>query len=322
MAMTPTGVMLDRPPASSLLDIALPVTDLDGVNDQGDWARGVALHYRSGSAVRWRHQSGFDGSDPDITAITDPSVWPAAVSVEANPSTDVLASFPYGIKSQAEEAGTARFRAFSVYAPRLLLDLAQSPSDAAAQAAAHLRAHLAAQMSAELADSLYTKNPGLYLSATDVSGASAVDPAVAIATLYEAHGIAGGSGDAVLHVPYHAVPFLVHRSLAAWDGNVLRDCYRNPIHFAPGLVGLGPLTDPTDLETAAAPGSGEGYFYLTGPVYAAHGTPASKVDSLVDGPRGVYTRSNEQVALAEAPAIVLFKPDRVHACLASLNEVV
>lgn len=322
MAPTPAGLLIDSPPASSIFDVAHPMSDLPGVGGQDDWARGVALHYRTGSAARWRHSTMFDGSDTDIAAITDPTVWPDAVSVEDAISNDVLASFPYGIKGEAAEARSVIFRSFTVYAPRLLVDLVQANADAATQAEAHLAAHAAGQVSAELVDSLYTLNPGLSRSATDVSGASAVDLAVAIGTLYEAHGNAFGNGDCVLHVPYQALPMLFARSLVRWDGNILRDVYRNPVHFAPTFKGRGPVTGATNLETTDAPGSGNGYLYLSPPVFAGVGAYRSSVESLSDGPRGTYARSNEQVALAEAPAIVLFKPDRVYTCLASINEVV
>lgn len=316
---TPTSLLLDKPPVWSILAAARPVTDLPGVSTQQDWVGGLNLWHVTTSGERWRHPSGLDGSDPDIAAIADPSVWTTELDVQEAGQTVYL--LPNGAKLHRGDPAITGFRAFTVYTPIVSIDAdGQTDPSAAEQARTELEAHAAGQVMAEFADSLFTKNPGLYRTATDVSNASAVDANVAISTLYEAHGAAGGSGHVALTVPWHAVPFLMDRRLARWSRDQLVDCYGNPIITAPGYVGRGPITDPADLETSQAPGAGEGYFYLSEVPFVGLGESRARV-AAPEGARPGWTRGNEEVNVAEAPAIVAFRPDRVHACLTSLNEV-
>lgn len=239
---------------------------------------------------------------------------------------------PTGFKAFAADPDEAGYRPFFVYVDQLAYELYQQLRDAEADADAVLRAHLAWQLSAELCDSLFTKNPGLSLIvarlATDVSaaGPTAVAPSVAISTLYEAYrgggtgGQEAGSGPVVLHVPYHAVPFLVRDRLVEWRDGRLVDCYGSPVH--PMAVNQGPLTDPDDLETAEAAGDGEGYIYLSPTIYVGVAEPRRRLENNGFTRRGVYAKGNEEIGFAEVAAIVVCPPQRTYSCLAALNEAV
>lgn len=317
MPRTPTGLVTDRPAAWSIEDAARPITDLPGINDEADWVPGINLHWREASAVRWRHPSGFDGSDADISAVDDPSVWPAAVT-----TTPDVGSFTNGIKDAGPDPDITGYRSFTIYAPSVALEMSQLGS-AADQSAADLRAHAARQLMAEFADSLYTKNPGLQRTADDASNTEAVDPATAMAILYANHTDAGGTGDAALTIPFHGLPYFFRRRLIEWRDGRIVDIYGNPVVTAPGFDGAGPITDPTNLETQQDPPAdlGEGFVYISHRPYAAIGSFREAVGG--DGAprlRGVYAKANTRIGLAEAPAIVVVRPSRIFAVNTVLNE--
>jgi hypothetical protein len=338
----PTGLISDERPAWSIIDAARDITDLPLVTGFDYWRGGLDVWWRAAQINRIPIRSLFTAfPDASIANVADPAVWPEAnVVIETGPGAgNQLATFPDGVKLSASPTEITRFRPFRVYAPSVELELMQGTGpgvgqdDAHDQAVAIVNAHITAGVVAEFADSLTTKNPGLYRTAVDQSGPAAVDMAVAIATLYEAHGrlpagtgpdndlsLTGGSGDARLTVPYHAIPGLVERNLARWQGGRLIDCYGNPVITGPGYVGRGPLTvnDPdvaVDLESSVAPAEGEGWFYISHAPYVAVGPfmPAVEGEIGRNAPRGAHAKANEAVGLAEAPAIVVFRPERVFA---------
>lgn len=328
---TPTGLLADRPPAWSILDIARPMTDIGGIDSEADWARGgINLWWRSGQVHRLpmtrAHTTPF--ADPDgADLIADPAVWPAAVEIDAG----VTFSAPSGIKADRAENQYHGFRPFWIQAPIGWWDTTQDPAGTVGdEVAAEFEAHKAWAVAAELTDSLYSKNPGLQLLAVDQSAATPVHPVVAIATLYEAFAndpaepSPNGSGDAMLTVPYHAVPFLLHYNLAGWVDGRLLDCYGNPVNATPGVIPQSPVSDPTDLETTTAPTAGNGWFYISPRPYAVIGSFVQAVQgderaARGPAPSGLHVGSNQVVDMKEAPAIVAIRPTRVYAVETSLN---
>lgn len=335
---TPTGLLLDQPPAITFQAAANPISDILGLTgDEAEWRPGLHLWWHRGIAYRWRNPLGFIDpfDDTAISTIADPSVWPAAVTVEEGGQTVYEA--PYGMKPTGEDPLTTAFRAFTVFAPEVILELAQNIGDPSDRARQILAAHVDLQLIKEFADSLYTKNPGLYRMAAkaghDVSAASPVDVTVGVATLAEAYSLGaeplyGATGDHMLTVPYHAIPFLMERNLVRWQGDRLVDCYGQAIATAPGLVLNGPLTDADDLETSQAPTAGNGWFYISPRPYVALGRRMQPVqgDEQAQESRGAlqgtHARGNIAVDLAEAPAIVVFRPTSVYAINVSLNSSV
>lgn len=354
-AMTsPTGLITDEAPTWSIIDASRPITDLPLIGGEDDWRRGVEAWWRTAQVTRQPIHGVLDSvTDASIANVADPAVWPDhPVVIETSPAAgDQLATFPIGVKTDQADPNLTIFRPMRVYAPAVLVELYQGTgpdvgqAEPNEQARRHLEAHIGSAIVAEFADSLTTKNPGLYRTAVDQSaggGATAVDMSVAVATLYEAHGrlpdadptadelsLSGGSGDARLTVPYHALPGLVERSLATWDRarNAYLDPYGNPIITAPGYVGRGPLTvnDPdvaVDLETSQAPASGEGWFYISHAPFVGVGRFWARVEGEGDGaPPGADPHSNLSLGLAEAAAIVVFRPERVFAVRTIINEV-
>jgi hypothetical protein len=327
--------LLEEPPSWSILDVARPIGDLDGLTDAvTSWGSGVGLHYLPGGDVgRWRHDTmltnaAFD--DPDIAGIADPAEWPTAIDVQEGGQT--VYSAPNGEKPVSADLARVNFRTFSVFTPLLELELAQETGEAADLARDRLRANIAGQIAAEFADSLYTKNPGLYRAATDQSSASPVDPTYGLTVLAEAFGASGtadGSayGDAVVTAPWHALPTLVKRGSAQWSNGRLLDVFGQPLNVTPGHVLNGPLTDPLDLDSSQPPADAAAWMYISPRPYVGVGSfrPLPTGDERAPGrpaPSGTHAKANIQVGLAEAPAIVVFRPVRVHAVEVTLNEPV
>lgn len=337
---TPTRTpVADQPPSWSMLDVARPIGDLPGITDaEQSWAPGVRLWWLHSGAGRWPHrrQHTADAAssyyDADVASIADPSVWATPLDVQEGGQT--VYSAPDGVKDLAPEPQQVAFRSFTAYAPQVELDLAQDTGEAADRAAAQLRANLAGQIMAEFADSLYTKNPGLYRTAEDISNPSPVDPAVGMSVLAEAYGVgyptalsSSADGDHCITVPYHAIPLLVEANLARWVNGRLLDAFDRPLNTTPGLVLDGPLTDAADLETSVTPTAGTGWFYISPRPYAAVGTldrvpTGEERAGRVPGHSGVHVRGNRAVGVAEGPAIVVFRPVRTYAVQVSLNKTV
>lgn len=333
---SPTSTVLqDQQSTWSIFDAARPVGDLDGITDQErSWAPGIDLWWAGNVAHRWPHRRQFNPpnasyEDPDIAGIADPSVWPTAVSVDdGGDPAQVVYSAPDGEKEIGTEPDTSKFRSFTVYSPMLETDLAagEAIEDRAVDI---FRTQVALQVASEFADSLFTKNEGLYRTATDQSGGNTVDPIVGLSVLSEAFGTGqnGAHDDAIVTVPWHALPNLVARRLVSWSGGRLIDCWGNPVNTTPGHVLNGPLTSPLDLETSVAPTTGTGWFYISPRPYVAVGQPRRAVSGheqagRLFGQPAVWAYGNQRVALAEAPAIVVFRPTRVFAVHVVLNEVV
>lgn len=339
----PTGLLTDEAPSWSIIDAARPITDLPLISSEDDWRRGVHSWWRTAQVTRQPIHGVIDSvTDPDNATLADPTLWadhPVVIETSGDPG-DQLATFPTGVKTDQADPSTTIFRPFRVYAPLVLTELyagtgpAVGQGDPGDQSVTHLEAHIGSALVAEFADSLTSLNPGLYRTAVDQSAATAVDMTVAVATLYEAHGLlpgadptdnalslSGGSGDARLTVPYHAIPGLVKRNLVSWQGGRLVDVYGNPIITAPGYVGRGPLTDPDDLESSQDPAAGEGWFYISHAPYVGVGRFENRVEGVAGATRGADPWSNLAVGLAEAAAIVVFRPQRVFAVNTIINEV-
>ena len=332
---TPTATVLqDQAPTWSIFDAARGIGDLPGITDaQTSWAPGIDLWWATNAARRWPHRRQFNPpnasyEDTDIAGIGDPSVWPDAVSIDdGGDPAQVLYAAPDGEKDIGTEPDTAKFRSFTVYAPMLETDLA-SEDPLSDRAIDIFRTQVALQVAKEFADSLYTKNPGLYRAAVDRSGGNVVDPIVGLSVLAEAYGLADNAadGDMVITVPWHAIPNLIARRLISWQGGRLVDCFGRPVNTTPGQVLNGPLGTPTDLETSVPPTEGTGWFYASPRPYVAVGQPTQAVTGhdgagRAFGQPAVWAYGNQRVALAEAPAIVVFRPTKVTAVHVSLNEV-
>lgn len=313
MPRTPAHFLLDEEPTWSIFDVALPITALDGIESEADWVPGIEAWYRADIALREPMRTHLAEADPSNDTVADPSAWPEAITTVPD-----VASFPTGLKGIAEDGTQFGARPFFVRTDRLVYELYQQWRDAGTDARAVLQAHVADQVADEMVDSLYTQNLGLSRTvalaeaasagSADLSGASAATPARAISALYEANRLAGGGHRGVLSVPSHAVPFLVRDRLARWtDTGQLRDCYNNLV--IPLTNPQGPLADPDDLESAPAPAAGEGWLWLHPRPYVGLTDPRPR--EVGDGPRQRgYAKVNEDLALAEAVAIVVFKPIR------------
>lgn len=333
---TPTRFpLLDQPARYSILDAARPVGDIPGLTDSAQsWGPGVALWYTTGGGRRWPHRRLFASpyTDDAIAGIGEPSVWPEPVNVVQSGQTVYGAAS--GLKASAPDPMVERFRSFSVYSPVVDVDLSSDSGEAADRAREQLRANVAGQIAAEFADSLFTLNPGLQRTAVDISGPSPVHVTEAVSALAEAYGtgypssdLSSGDGDAQLSVPWHAVPYLIEANLAEWVSGKLVDCFGTPINTTPGLVLSGPVADPDDLESAPAPAAGTGWFYVSPTPFVGLGSferlpVGAERAGRVLGHSGVHIESNRSVGLAEAPAIVVFRPVRTYAVSVSLNKSV
>lgn len=326
----------DQGPNWSIFDASRDVGDLPGISGaQDSWAPGVYLWWSTGPVDRWPHRQMFNPpsesyDDPLIASIADPAEWPVPLDVQEGGQTVYAA--PDGLKDIAADPQRTPFRSYSVYAPLVEQDLMANAEDSQQLAADRFRAQVSGQISAEFADSLFTKNPGLYRTATDVSGPDPVNPIVAFSTLAEAYGTQvtednAANGDAMITVPWHAIPQLRKRHLVEWQGGRLIDCFGNAVNATPGQVLNGPITDPDDLDTSVPPTDGNGWFYISPRPYVGLGairrlpTGEERVGR-APGAVGVHAYANQQVGLAEAPAIVVFRPTLTFAINVSLNEVV
>lgn len=330
----PTSTVLqDQAPSWSIFDASRQVGDLPGLNDGvAAWGSGVYLWWAHGGIERWVNRRMFAAPflDPAIASIADPAVWPDPVDVQEGGQTVYAA--PDGEKVIAPDPERTPFRTFTAYAPLVEQDLMADTEDSQARAFARFQAQVSSQVAAEFADSLYTKNPGLYRTAVDQSGASPVDPVVAFSVLAEAYSTAvtddsSAYGDAMISVPWHAIPQLINRDLVSWQGGRLIDCFGHPVNATPGQVLRGPVTDPDDLETSQAPTSGNGWFYISPRPYVGLGPVRREPtgNERIGRARnhlGIHAHSNQSIGMAEAPAIVVFRPTNVFAVETSLNEVV
>lgn len=333
----PTATVLqDQAPSWSILEASRDIGELPGITGREDsWAPGVYLWWATGSVNRWVHHLQFNPpsasyDDPLIATIADPAVWPQPVEVSEGPQ--VVYSAPDGLKAIAPDPEKTPFRSFSVYAPLVEQDLMANTEESKDLAASRFRAQVSGQIAAEFADSLFTKNPGLYRTAVDQSGPDPVNPIVAMSVLAEAYGTAvtalnAANGDAMITIPWHAIPQLMDRDLISWQNGRLIDCYGHAVNATPGQVLNGPITDPDDLETSVAPTDGNGWFYISPRPYVGlgavrrHPTGQERVGR-APGASGIDAYGNQQVGLAEAPAIVVFRPELTFAVNVSLNEVV
>ncbi len=327
-------VTQDQGPSWSILEAARDIGQLPGITGREDsWVPGINLWWMTGGVDRWPHRRQFNPptvsyDDPLIASIGDPSVWPDPVLVEQGGVT--VYDMPDGLKAIDPDPSKTPFRSFSVYAPLVEQDLMADSEESIARAAARFRAQVSGQVAAEFADSLFTKNEGLYRTAADISGADPVNPILAFSALSEAYGTAvtednAANGDAMITVPWHAIPQLTKRRLIQWDGGRLVDCFGNTVNSTPGQILDGPITDPDDLETSVAPTAGNGWFYISPRPYVGLGgvrrAPTGQ-ERVGRGPSGTQAYANQQVGLAEAPAIVVFRPTLTFAINTSLNEVV
>lgn len=331
----PTSTVLqDQAPSWSILEAARDIGELPGITGREEsWTPGVYLWWATGGVERWVHHLQFNPpsvsyDDPLIASIADPSVWPPPV--EVSEGTQVVYSAPDGLKAIAPDPSKTPFRSFSVYAPLTEQDLMQESQESIDRNTARFRAQISGQIAAEFADSLFTKNPGLYRTAVDQSGLDPVSPIVAFSTLAEAYGTAvtadnAANGDAMITIPWHAIPQLINRDLIIWQNGRLIDCFGHVVNTTPGQVLNGPITDPDDLETSVPPTAGNGYFYISPRPYVGLGavkqTPTGQ-ERVGRGPSGTDAYGNQQVGLAEAPAIVVFRPELTFAINVSLNEIV
>lgn len=329
-------VTQDQGPSWSILDASRDVGELPEIaGNQESWAPGVYLWWSSGPVDRWPHHRQFNPptesyDDPLIATIADPAEWPVPLDVQEGGQTVYAA--PDGLKDIAADPTRTPFRSFSVYAPLLEQDLMADSEDSQARTADRFRAQVTGQVAAEFADSLFTKNPGLYRTAVDQSGPEPVSPIVGMSVLAEAYGVAvtednAANGDAMITVPWHAIPQLINRRLISWQNGRLIDCYGHAVNATPGQVLNGPLTDPDDLDSSVPPTSGNGWFYISPRPYVGLGnvrrlpTGEERVGR-APGVVGIHAYANEQVGLAEAPAIVVFRPTLTFAVNVSLNEIV
>lgn len=313
MPRTPMHFILDEPPAWSILDVAIPIESHPDIRDEGDWVTGIEGWHREDIAMRQRMPSHLAEADPSKASVADPAVWPGPIETDPD-----VGSWDTGVKGIGEDGQRFGARPFFVRTDRILYELYQQHRDAALDARQALEAHVADQIADEFVDSLQTKNIGLSRAVAlaeaasagsgDLSGVSAATVPRAISALYEANRLAGGGGRGVLSVPSHAVPFLVKEECARWTADDrLVDCYNNPV--IPLTNPQGPLADPDDLESAPAPAAGEGWLWLSPRPYV--GLTDLRLRLTGDGPGGVgYAKANEDVALAEAVALVVFKPTR------------
>ena len=321
MANNPTGLLLESEPSWSIFDVMRPITDLPDIDSEGQWVEGagVTLWYQITNGLRRRMPKAFlmTADDAAAGAIADPTtVWePAAIGEVA---AGQLYNYPTGVRTEQSPELTATFRPFQAEVPTQVMELwSRTLPSAQEQADSILRAHVARQLNNELVDSLYTKNPGLSLSASDQSGAAAVSPGVALATLYGADAAANGNGHCVLHMPVHALPYFHRQGLVGWVNGQLRDIYGNLVNLLTELQG--PLTDLTDLTTGTAPAAGEGWVWLSSPIYGAISNSPIKFPDEISARGGYDFKANEQVGAASVPAIVAFEPSRTFVVKTVLN---
>lgn len=330
---SPTGLVLDEPPEWSILDVARPITDLQGIRREADWAAGgINLQYRSQTAIRRRMPLAFTGTaDPLIATVADPAAWPDTLTPDpavTGPITDTL-------KAIGAEPSVAAFRPLFVHTPMILAELYQQLDDPETEAAKLLAAHVGRAISDEWVDSQFTKNPGLSLTvaraeavaagSADVSatGGVAVPATVALSTLYQADAEEGGNGVCTLYVPVDAVGFMIRAGVAGWyevaGERRLLDAYGNPVHKL--FNQQGPLADPDDLDSAPAPAAGEGWLWLSPRVYVGVAEPRPLFEGGTRlGRMGTYSeRTNEQIGFAEVPVLVCAPPIRTFCCNTALN---
>lgn len=329
-------VTQDQGPSWSIFDASRDVGELPGISGRQDsWAPGVYLWWSTGPVNRWPHRLQFNPpsesyDDPLIATIAEPAEWPDPVEVSQGPQ--VIYSAPDGLKDIANPPERTPFRSFSVYAPLVEQDLMADSEDSQQLAADRFRSQVSGQVSAEFADSLFTKNPGLQRIGADISGADPVNPILAFSALAEAYGTTvtednAANGDAMLTVPWHAIPQLTKRRLISWQNGRLVDCFGHAVNTTPGLILNGPITDADDLDTSQPPTDGNGWFYISPRPYVGLGTvqrlpTGEERVGRAPGAVGVHAYANQQVGLAEAPAIVVFRPTLTFAINVSLNEVV